>query len=357
MDDLARLGVAGRVVRCRLQITENLQRGDRELRPEQQCLEARDDGVPAEDGHEPRHPGRRQLADPVLAAVHPERRQVGHGAAERVSELVPGRPQLRNAQLPGGERLADPRELVAEPPLGHARDDLRPVEERDDVQPEIPALARLQLQAVDDASAVDLALPRQDHLRPRGHTRLVLEQELVVGLVVLQLDGRRQRLGVLRVSEREVEVLDGEDVREVARDLDPQLQRHRPHPLVLDDHAILHRLADEALADDRDLVRIEILRARVAEVERGGEVVHLVRGQQQRALAVDRELQAGQEAGVLGEEPACRPGADVSDVVADAEGRALEDRDRHAYGSELLLTILEGELCARALTTSSSTLT
>ena len=28
-----------------------------------------------------------------------------------------------------------------------------------------------------------------------------------------------------------------------------------------------------------------------------------------------------------------------------------------AYGSELLLTILEGELCARALTTSSSTLT
>ncbi len=138
---------------------------------------------------------------------------------------------------------------------------------------------------------------------------------------------------MLRVAEREVVVLDGEDVREVARNLDPQLQRHGPHPLVLDDDPVLHRLADEALADDRDLVRVEILRARVAEVERGGEVVHLVRGQQQRALAVDRELQAGQEAGVLGEKPARRPGADVSDVVADAERRALEDRDRHGLAS------------------------
>ena len=71
---------------------------------------------------------------------------------------------------------------------------------------------------------------------------------------------------MLRVAEREVVVLDGEDVREVARNLDPELQRHGPHPLVLDHDPVLHRLADESLANDRDLVRIEVLRPRVAKV-------------------------------------------------------------------------------------------
>ena len=90
-------------------------------------------------------------------------------------------------------------------------------------------------------------------------------------------------------------------------------------------------VADEALARDREHVGRE-LGPRVAQVERGREVLDLVGREQQRRLAVDRQLEDGQEADVLGEEPARRP-AEVAAVVADAERRALEDGQRHRYAS------------------------
>src|SRR5581483_10832582 len=65
-------------------------------------------------------------------------------------------------------------------------------------------------------------------------------------------------------------------------------------------------------------------RERIPQEERGREVLYLVRGEQQRALPVDREAQDREEPRVLREE-ATRIAADVAAVVADAEGRALEN--------------------------------
>jgi hypothetical protein len=77
---------------------------------------------------------------------------------------------------------------------------------------------------------------------------------LVLFFVEMRLDQRRERLSVGGVAEREVVVLDREDVREVRANVERQIERHGVHRLVLEDEAVLHRLSDEPLADDRDLV-------------------------------------------------------------------------------------------------------
>ena len=139
----------------------------------------------------------------------------------------------------------------------------------------------------------------------------------------------RQRLRALRVAEREVVLLDREDVREVGGQLERQLEGERLHRLVLDDDPVLHALADEAVPDDRDRVLRQPVGERVAQVERRREVLDLAVGEEQRLLAVERQAQKREEARVVGEE-ALRLAVDVAALVADAEGRALEDRDRHA---------------------------
>ena len=91
---------------------------------------------------------------------------------------------------------------------------------------------------------------------------------------------------------------------------------------------VLHRLADKAAARDRKRVLGKPVARPVAQEERGREVLHLVGGEEEGHLAVDQQLQPGEEPCVAGEE-AARLLADVTAVVADAEGRALEDRQRH----------------------------
>src|SRR5205823_4350069 len=85
----------------------------------------------------------------------------------------------------------DVDELLAEPPLGnryrHERLAVRP---RDDVDPQLPAIPWLELDAVGDGAAVDGALLREDHLRPHRRLR-VLEEELVVCGVEARFDERR----------------------------------------------------------------------------------------------------------------------------------------------------------------------
>ena len=91
--------------------------------------------------------------------------------------------------------------------------------------------------------------------------------------------------------EREVVLLHGEDVREVGADLELELERERLGALVAQDQVILHALADEALAHDRERVLREPGNDRVAQVEGGGEVLDLPRREQERADAVDAELE------------------------------------------------------------------
>ena len=108
----------------------------------------------------------------------------------------------------------------------------------------------------------------------------------MVVAVVGRLHRRRQRTGAQRVTEREVVVLHGEDVREVARELDSHLELRRLHALVLDHDVILHPVPNEPVAGDCEDVVLEPAGRRVPQVEAGGEVLDLLRREQQRPLAV-----------------------------------------------------------------------
>jgi hypothetical protein len=134
VDDLARLGVDVRVLLVRLQLGQHLERGARELRPEEQGLQARDQRVAPEDGHEPGHPGRGHAPGPAGTA-HPQRGQVGDRLEERAVEQIPVGADLRHAQLPGRERLAHAHLLLAEAPFRHAWGDRVAVDRGEDVEP------------------------------------------------------------------------------------------------------------------------------------------------------------------------------------------------------------------------------
>src|SRR5438105_14441657 len=194
-------------------------------------------------------------------------------------------------------------ELLAEAPGGELWRELG-VERREDPDLHLPPLARLELDAIADGGVARVAELRQDDLRLDGGVLRVLEQELAAVALEAPADERRQRRRAKRVAEREVVGLDGEDVREVARELEPELERDRLHALVLDHDHVLHPLADEAPPLDREDVLAEAARERVPRVERGREVLDLPRGEQERPRAVDRQHEPGEEARVGGEEAA-----------------------------------------------------
>jgi hypothetical protein len=221
-------------------------------------------------------------------------------------------------------------ELGPERPLERLRLDELALERHVHVQHERPVGARLQLDPVAHRGAVPLARLREHHLG-HGAELLVLVREDELAAVRLPAVGRRgrERDRVQRVAEREVARLDEEDVREVALELERELERERLHRLVPDRDAILHAvLADEALAHQRDRVLRQAGEG-VAQVEGCGEVVDLVRREQQRARPVEAQAQVREEARVPGEEAARGLCADVAELVADAEGRAFEDPELH----------------------------
>ena len=333
VDDLARLGVPGRVVRGRLQRRQLAERAARELRPEQQRLQRRDQRVAPEHRHEPRHAGGRQLPRAAaLAGLHLQRRQIVHRLSEGVPELVPGRLHPRHVHLPCVERLAHARTLLAEVAVDAARRTQArlPVAAGDHVDPQLPPLPRLQLHVVGDAARRRRPALGQDHLRA-AEAVAVGEEVLVAVAVELRLDRFRQRLRVRRVAEREVPLLHGEDVREVGAELDPDRQLERRHRLVLQHEVVLHAVADEALAADGDRVERQRVRQRVAQEERGGEVLDGAGREEQRPLAVDRQAQPREKARVVGEQPVRRL-ADVAELVGDAERRAFENGELRHYG-------------------------
>ncbi len=235
--------------------------------------------------------------------AHAKRGEVRDRLSEAVGELVPRRAQLRDPQAPGRERRAHARELVAEPPLGAV--DGRPdaVVGRDDVDAQAPALARLELDPERHGRVGRLAALGEDDLGEPVEVRVLAgEHELVVAGLVDGLDRRRQRARVLRVPEREVVLLDGEDVREVVPELHREVEGDQPAGVVRDDDVLLHRVADEALAADRELVLHEPARHGVPEEERRRVVLHLARGEHERPGAVDLERPVREEARVVGEE-------------------------------------------------------
>ncbi len=228
VDDLPRLGIAFRVVLARLQLGEHGEGVLGKLGAEEERLEARDHGVAAEDGHEPRHAGGGELASGASVLVHPEGREIGNGLAERVGQVVPGAAKLRDAQPPGRERGSDARELVAEATLGQLRLGAHAVGRRDHVRPQPPGLARLELDPVGHLRVLGLAALGQDDLRqPLEAVVARREDELVVVRLVDGDDGRWKRLRAVGIAEREVVGFDREDVREVVPDLERQVEGQR----------------------------------------------------------------------------------------------------------------------------------
>ena len=71
----------------------------------------------------------------------------------------------------------------------------------------------------------------------------------------------------------------------------------------------------------------QAVRGAVAEVEGRLEVLDAARREEERRRAADAEHEPREEARVVREE-AARLGGDVAAVVADAEGRAFEDREQ-----------------------------
>jgi hypothetical protein len=139
---------------------------------------------------------------------------------------------------------------------------------RDDVEPEIPALPGLELDPESDLPRLDVSTLGQDHLRSR-EPGVVVEDELVLVLLVTPF-GRQWKWDRLqRVTEGEVVVLNGEDVCEVAAELERELERDLLLALILDAQVILHALAHEPVPPDRDGVLRELAGERVAQ-EVGG---------------------------------------------------------------------------------------
>ena len=162
----------------------------------------------------------------------------------------------------------------------------------------------------------------------RAVALVVLERERrALDRVADPVDGERWR--GLGIAKGEVVCLDRDDVREIRRELEIDIERQLRHALVAEREVLGHARADEALAADRERVRGNPGRRRIAEVVRRAEVVDGARGQEQRALAVEQQPAAREHACVVGEH-ALRTYTHVADVVADHERRAVEDR-QHAH--------------------------
>jgi hypothetical protein len=174
VDDLARLGVDRRIVLPRLHVGEHLERRPRELRSEDQRLQTGDDRVAAEDAHEPGHAGAGELAHAGVVRAHPQRGEVGDGLHEAAGEVVPRRPQLRDAELPRSQGVANAADLLAEAAFREARSDLLAVRQREHVDVQLPALARLEREVVAHEPVGGLAPLRKDHLRLDVEVRVLV---------------------------------------------------------------------------------------------------------------------------------------------------------------------------------------
>ena len=159
-----------------------------------------------------------------------------------------------------------------------------------DVQ--LPALVRLEREVERDRAPVDPRGVRQRDTRAEVAGRC-LEHQLAPLLVVRRGRRRRQWQGVLGVPEREVVELDGDDVREVGLELQRELELELLHALVPHGDPLPHAGRDEALAGDGEGVVRQAVDARVAEKERGREVVGAPRREEQWSRAVETQDEPG----------------------------------------------------------------
>ncbi len=260
--------------------------------------------------------------------TEPERGEVFDGLVEGVAQLVPGGREPGQAERPGVERLAYACPLRAEPEL----DELGTFDfarERDgDVHPHIPRAVRREFDRKADDAAVTVPVPREQDLRPAAAPLGFLEEHATLPPIEAGGGEWRPIRCVERMAECEVVLLDADDVREVRLEVQLEGEEEGGARHVAHDDVVLQPLAHEAMARDREDVLLERSDGRVARVEGCREVLDRARGEQKRPTALHRERERRQKARVVRVE-AVDASRDVAEVVADAEGRAFEDRQCH----------------------------
>jgi hypothetical protein len=125
-------------------------------------------------------------------------------------------------------------------------------------------------------------------------------------------------------------VFDLEQVREVRRGLDVEVELERLSGVIEDDQVFVEALADPALAHDRERGLVVVRFRRRDEEELRREVVDIVGRENIRRSAVDGQAPLREKPGVLQKEPVRLVGRrdDVPAPVADDERIAFEDADR-----------------------------
>ena len=123
------------------------------------------------------------------------------------------------------------------------------VQPRPHLDGEIPVLVRLEREREGHRVTVEAAWLREDEPRAQIAARID-DRDLVPFLVVGRRRGRWERPRQLRVAEREVVELHGDDVREVGLGLERDVDLEALRALVAQRDLLLHARADEALARD-----------------------------------------------------------------------------------------------------------
>ncbi len=222
VQDLARLLVAERIVRLRLEKRKRAQRRRRELAAEGQGLEAGNEAVAPEERHEPGQARRGQRSRTERGA-EPQRGQVDQAALIGLVERLPRRDQTRRRCDPGfhtlGELFAaqlafrDGRRCFR---LRQAFGRLCGADDGHDVDRRAPARMRRKLHLEREAVLGHLAgLARQDPGLSMKSVAAVAENELVAVDLPIKLSLFLEL------------VLDLEEVGEVGRRFDLQLELHR----------------------------------------------------------------------------------------------------------------------------------
>jgi hypothetical protein len=178
---------------------------------------------------------------------------------------------------------------------------------------------------------------RRDHRTPGHGARagrgiaVTVDQQPMAAFAAASFEGQRRagggdldRGGWLRQPG-----LDLEQVGEVGIGGERDRRSRRQPRGVADGDVLAHAVADVAAPDEQHGgVGGGAGRRRQAAEERRGVRVGLLHGQRLGGPAADSEGPAGQDAGVLDEQPLRLAGQDVAAGLADAEGRALDEGHR-----------------------------
>jgi hypothetical protein len=270
-----------------LGLAERAESGRRQLRREGERLQAGEDAVAAEHGHEPGETGRRQApAAPDDRRREAQGRQVDEAATVGCLERVPVRFLRRGFVQPA---LQAPR---------HVRPGLLP--------------SSLVLRPASNAAGagggdhVDVRRPLTVRLDAGGERQAVLVE-------LGRCRGRDRRLAPIRlalVAEEQAPVLDAsrvaalllervlhlEEVGEVAGGLDSNGQVNPVIVMVEDGQLLVEAVTDRPLANHGQL-RVDIDRSGARDEEEAGlEVLEVVDGQRIETLAVDSQHPGREEA-------------------------------------------------------------